>query len=103
MTEIGEILNEKQLEALKQAGLDNRIAVRAATDEQLVKVNGIGAATVIKLREWSVYDVEEGHAIAKRYLCLKNGKERLDVRPGDSIPPEFGAAEMVDKGMAEWR
>jgi len=102
MTEIGEILNKKQLEAMEKAGFSEKIAIRAASDSQLVAVDGIGAATVVKLREWSIYELPEGDAVAHSCLILKDGDERLQVLPGDIIPARFGAARQVEKGRATW-
>ena len=124
MTEIGEILIEEevekvvkevevpeyekflkkeQVEALQKAGFVDKKAVRAASDEDLVKVAGIGAASVIKLREWAIGKVDAGDAISKRFLALKCGEESLDVRPGDIIPAKFGAERQVEKGKATWQ
>ncbi len=119
MTEIGEILVEEkveevkvpdyekflksaQVEALQNAGYKDELSIRAASDEELIKLDGIGPATIIKLREWGVIKVEKGDAIAKRFLVLKCGDERLDVRPGDVIPARFGAEEIVESGKATW-
>jgi hypothetical protein len=104
MTEIGEILNEKQLEAMKKAGFADKIAIRAASDEDLIKVEGIGPATIIKLREWGIEEAGAGNAVSRRFLVLKcKGKEALSVRPGEIIPAEYGADEMVEKGLATWQ
>jgi hypothetical protein len=44
-------LSAEQRAALASAGFDSPEAIRAATDEQLDAVDGIGEATVAKLRE----------------------------------------------------
>jgi len=120
MTEIGEILieeeieevkapeyeaflNAAQVEALQKAGLIDKLSVRRATDEELIKLDGIGPATIIKLRDWCVDEVAEGDAISLRNLALNANGERLDVLPGDVIPARFGAARQVEKGKATWR
>lgn len=120
MTEIGEILVEEEVEevkvpeyekflkpaqvkALQNAGFPDKLSIRAASDEELIKLDGIGPATIIKLREWGVIKVEKGDAIAKRFLVLKCGDERLNIRPGDVIPSRFGAEEIVKKGKASWQ
>ena len=100
--EFAKFLKEEQVAALVKAGYVDKLSVRAASDEQLVKVEGIGAATVMKLREWGISEVEKGNAIARRFLVLKCGDETLDVRPGDIIPAKFGAKEVVEKGKASW-
>ena len=119
MTEIGEILIEEEVEevevpeydkflkpaqvdALLGSGYANKHSVRTASDEDLIKLSGIGAATVIKLKEWAVGEVSEGDAISKRHLALKANGERLDVAPGDIIPAKFGAEEIVKSGKATW-
>lgn len=108
--EYAEIVNPAQVEALLAEGLESKEDIRALTDEELVKIDGIGAATVTKLREWGIEDVEKGNAIARCFLALKSSNERdengdklrLNVRPGDVIPTEYGAEELVEKGQASW-
>lgn len=103
MTEIGEILKEAQVEALEKAGLVDKVSIRAASDEDLIKIDGIGPATVIKLREWGVIEVEKGDAVAKRFLVLKcAGEDPLNVKPGDIIPARYGAEVVVKSGKATW-
>ena len=104
MTEIGEILNEKQLEEIEKAGLDDKIALRAISDEELVKTPGIGLATAQKLRDWSVFDVPEGDAISLRCLVFADEDgEQITILPGDIIPAKYDAARAVEKGQATWR
>ena len=100
--EYEKFLNKGQVEALKKAGLVDKISIRAASDEDLIKLDGIGAATVVKLREWGVGDVKEGDAISLRCLVLKREDEVLEVAPGDIIPARFDAARAVEKGQATW-
>ena len=102
MAAIDKILKEAQIEALEEADLMDKQSVRAASDETLIKIQGIGPATIIKLREWSVTEVDDGDAISLRFLLLKNSGERLDVAPGDVIPARFGAARHVETGKARW-
>lgn len=96
-------LKEEQVAELVKAGLNDKVSIRAASDEDLVKIDGIGAATVLKLREWSIIEVAEGDAVSKRFLVLKDGEDRLDVRPGDVIPARFGAERWVKSGKATWQ
>lgn len=120
MTEIGEILieeeieeekapeyeaflNAAQVEALQKAGFIDKVTVRRATDEELIKLNGIGPATIIKLRDWCIGEVAEGDAVSLRCLSLNANGEILDVNPGDIIPAKFGAARQVEKGKASWK
>lgn len=100
--EFADLLRPDQVEALIKAGIKSKEDIRAASDEELVNIKGIGAVSVASLREWSIGGVEKGAAISKRFLVLTNGAERLDVRPGDVIPAEFGAARAVEKGQAYW-
>ena len=97
------LLKPEQVEAMLMVGIESIEDVRAASDEELVKIKGIGLSALNKLREWSSADVGKGNAVARRYLSLKNGEETLDVRPGDIIPARFGAAEQVEKGKASWQ
>ena len=104
MTDISEILKDEQLEELEKAGLYDKAKIRAASDEELVGVRGIGLATAEKLREWAIpEEMADGDAISKRFLVLKHGAERLDVRPGDLIPAKFGAENCVKSGKATWK
>lgn len=48
---LADILTEAQLEALAEAGFDSPESISAATDEELDAVQGIGPATVTKIRE----------------------------------------------------
>ena len=97
-----ELLKPDQVEGMLKAGIESMEDVRAASDEALIKIKGIGSSALQALREWSSKDIGKGNAIARRYLALNNGKETLDVKPGDIIPEKFGAAEMVEKGKASW-
>ena len=97
------LLKPEQEKALMDAGLMSKEDVRAASDEDLIKVKSVGLAAVQILRDWSVKDLGKGSAIARRYLALKDGADRLDVSPGDVIPAGFGAQEAVDKGQAAWQ
>ena len=97
-------LDKKQVASLEKARIVDKFSVRAASDEQLVKLEGIGAATVIKLREWAVGAVPKGDAIAMRVLVFpdENG-DPVEFLPGDIIPAEYGAEEQVKKGKARWQ
>ena len=96
------LLKPEQVTALQLAGLFSMEDVRAATDEKLMGVKSVGLAAVQILRDWSSEDIEKGDAVARRYLALIDGKDSLDVSPGDIIPARFGAAEQVEKGKATW-
>ena len=97
------LLKPEQVDAMLEAELATKEDIRAASDEDLIKVKGIGLATVQALRDWSVEDLEKGNAIARRFLVLRCGDESLDVRPGDIIPAKFGAKEQVERGKASWQ
>lgn len=100
--EFAKMLKPEQVEALIKAGFKNKEKIRAASDEDLVAVKGIGIAAAQVLRDWATGGVKKGDAIATRYLVLKNGAEKLNVVPGQVIPAEFGAEEAVKKGQAYW-
>jgi len=97
------LLKAEQESALVEEGLLNKEDIRAASDEELIKIKGVGLAAVQKLRDWSVKDLKKGNAIARRYLALKCDGETLDVSPGDEIPARFGAEEAVAKNKATWK
>jgi len=97
-------LKPAQADALKEARFVDKKSIRAASDEDLVKVNGIGAVAVVKLREWAVpEELKEGDAISLR--CLVFADEDgfpVNILPGDIIPAKFDAARCVEKGQAVW-
>jgi hypothetical protein len=97
------LLKPEQVEAMVKVGLMDKEDIRSASDEDLIKIKSVGLAAVQILRDWSVEDLKKGTAIARRYLVLKDGKDRLDVSPGDEIPARFGAEEMVAAGKASWQ
>lgn len=103
MPEYAKFLKEEQVTELIKAGYTDKLSIRAASDEELIKVNGVGPATILKLREWGVVEVEKGDAVAKRFLALRDGADSLDVRPGDIIPARFGAERWVKSGKATWK
>ena len=103
LPEYAELLKDEQVEAMLKAGLESKADVRAASDESLMGIKGVGLSALNKLRELSSADVGKGNAIARRYLALNNGEETLDVSPGDIIPAKFGAKEQVEKGKASWQ
>ena len=97
------LLKPEQVEAMVKAELMSKEDIRAASDEDLIKIRGVGLAAVQSLRDWSVEDLGKGNAIARRFLVLKDGDDSLDVRPGDVIPARFGAENMVKAGKASWQ
>ena len=102
--EFAGLLKEDQVIAMLNAGFESKLSVRAASDEELIKIDGIGAATVIKLREWSVFEVPEGDAISLRHLALNDGTDTpYNVNPGDIIPAHLGAEDQVNAGRAIWK
>ena len=121
MTEIGEILieeevvepkspdyeaflNKPQVEALVKAGFVDKQSIRAASDEDLVGVQGIGAVAVVQLRKWAVPEkLQKGDAISQRCLVFadENGFA-VEILPGEIIPAKYNAARCVEKGQAVW-
>lgn len=81
MTEIGDILDEHKISNPHEV-----------SDEELLKIRGIGPATLEAIR-----DVK---AVSVRFIDLGGG---YNVAPGNVIPQEYGPAEYVKKGWAEWR
>ena len=104
MAEIGSILNQTQIANLASAGIHDKEELRAVSDEILNEIEGIGSATVKKLREWAERpEVKQGDAISLCYLSIREGDKRLNVSPGDVIPAEFDAETRVAQGKARWR
>ena len=104
MAEIGEILNVGQMQALNNHTIYTKEDVRGQSDEQLLSIEGIGVATVKKLRGVSARpEVVDGDAISLKYLVIRKGDKKLSVSPGDVIPAEFDARTRVEQGKARWR
>jgi len=101
--EYEKFLKAGQVEALKKAGLVSKKSIRAASDEELVKLNGVGLSTASKLKEWATGEVKEGEAISNSTVVFadKNG-DPIEVKPGDVVPAEH-AERMVEKGRARWQ
>ena len=107
MTEIGEILNEDVVEMMEKLGLDTPEAVASASDEVLLKISGIGPATLKKLRAWEgkpavVEKKDAKEAVSLYCIVVRDGDKRRTIFPGDVLPPEL-ADRQVQKGRARWR
>ena len=104
MTEIGEILNLEQCQALNSNSIYTREDVRAQSDEQLLLVPGIGPAALKKLRKITKLPEQvKGDAISSGYMVIRKGGKTLNVAPGDVIPAEYDAETRVAQGKARWR
>lgn len=80
-TEIGDIL--------KEHNIDNPLEM---SDEELLDIQGVGPATLEKIRNAKV--------ISKKFLHLGGG---YNVTPGAEIPPEYDPVQYVERGQAEWQ
>jgi len=107
MTEIGEILNDEVVEMMQKLGLDTPQAVASASDEDLLKISGIGPATLKKLRAWEekppvVEKKDAKEAVSLYCIVVRDGDERVTIQPGDVLPVDM-AEKQVEKGRARWR
>ena len=103
MTEIGNILTKATIELLEKLELDDLEKLQAMTDAELRQIQGIGPATIEKIRKVqpepdAVAKDDAAKCVSLRHLVLPG---ELNIAPGDEIPPEW-ADEMVEKGKARW-
>jgi len=82
--EIGDILNEL-----------NVADPGKVTDDEILAVDGVGPATLEKVRNARV--------IAKKHLTITKGNTAYNASPGDVIPEGYDRVYYVRKGLAEWR